>query len=169
MFYFIFDLLDILLVAPRLNELKCITYKGRKVKIIESVTTKWKDFGALLDFDPTGNRLNIIAQREKERPEECCQSMFQYWLDGHGVPATWRKLIQVLESCRLGVLAAEVKEALRQKSISKLIRIIVIFPFFSSYLLDICKKLAVLFPCVVYLLHVWKLYAPNYTVLFVLK
>ena len=110
---------DILSVSPRLNELKCITSSGKKVKIIESVATKWKDFGALLDFDATGNRLNIIAETERERPEECCQSMFQYWLEGHGVPATWRKLIHILESCRLEVLAAEVKEALLQKSIGE--------------------------------------------------
>ena len=121
--YFIFYLLDILSVSPRLNELKCITSMGKKVKIIESVATKWKDFGALLDFDPTGNRLNIIEQTERERPEECCQSMFQYWLEGHGVPATWRKLIQVLENCRLEFLAVEVKETLLQKSIGKVIRI----------------------------------------------
>ena len=132
---------DILSVSPRLNELKCITSSGKKVKIIESVATKWRDFGALLDFDPTGNRLNIIAQTEKERPEECCQSMFQYWLEGHGVPASWRKLIHILEDCRLEVLAAEAKEAVLQKSIGKNNSEILFFP---SYLLDICKKL----PCV---------------------
>ena len=114
--------IDILSLAPRLNELQCITTsKGKKVKLIESVATKWKDFGALLDFDPTGNRLNIIAETERERPEKCCQSMFQYWLDGNGVPATWRKLIHILEGCRLEVLAAEVKEALQENTTGKAI------------------------------------------------
>ena len=112
-------MLDILSVSPWLKELKCITSSGKRVKIIESVATKWKDFGALLDFDATGNHLNIIAETEREKPEECCQSMFQYWLEGHGVPATWKKLIHILESCRLEVLAAEVKAALLQKSIGK--------------------------------------------------
>ena len=144
-------MLDILSVAPQLHELKCITSKGKKVKIIESVATKWKDFGALLNFDPTGNRLNIIAETERERPEKCCQSMFQYWLEGHGVPATWRKLIHILEGCRLEVLAAEVKEALLQNSIGKVN--IVTFLLFPSYFLNICKNLpcvTIHFSCMVY-------------------
>ena len=91
------------------------TSKGKKVKIIESVAVHWKNFGALLDFDPMGNRLEIIAVTERERPEECCRSMFQYWLDGNGVPATWSTLIDILKNCRLSVLAAEVKEALKTK------------------------------------------------------
>ena len=146
---------DILSVSPRLNELKCITSKGKKVKIIESVATKWKDFGALLDFDPTGNRLNIIAETERERPEECCQSMFQYWLEGHGVPATWRKLIHTLESCRLDVLAADVKAALLQKSIGKNNSEILFLSFIHIYLTSVKNYPVWLYiPCVVYLLHV---------------
>ena len=128
------------------------------MKIIESVATKWKEFGALLDFDPTGNRLNIIAQTEREKPEECCQSMFQYWLEGNGVPATWRKLIRLLEDCCLEVLAADVKEALLQKSIGKVIRINS-FCFLHNYILDI----------LVYFLYVWEFHMPNPTVLLVLK
>jgi ankyrin repeat protein len=107
---------NIFSTAPRLSQLKCMTTSnGKKVKIIESVAVHWRDFGALLDFDPMGNRLEIIAVTERERPEECCQSMFQHWLNGNGVPATWSTLIRILQNCRLGVLAAEVKEALKTK------------------------------------------------------
>ena len=106
--------IDIFSMVPRLSKLVCMTTPGgKKVKIIESVATQWKNFGAHLDFDHVGNRLGIIADTERERPELCCQSMFQYWLNGNGVPATWSRLIRILENCRLNVLATEVKEVLQ--------------------------------------------------------
>ena len=83
------------------------------MKIIESVAPTWRKVGTQLDFDSIGNRLKIIAVSERDRPEECCQSMFQYWLEGNGVPATWNRLICVLEDCNFKKLALEVKEALK--------------------------------------------------------
>ena len=83
------------------------------MKVIESVATDWRKIGALLDFDPAGKRLGIIAATEKDRPEDCCQSMFQHWLKGNGLPATWTTLIRVLEDCELNAVALEVKTALQ--------------------------------------------------------
>jgi serine/threonine protein kinase len=105
---------DILSVSPRLSELRVMsTPKQKKVKIIESIAADWKKIGAQLDFDAAGYRLKIIAESERDKPEQCCQSMFQYWLEGHGVPTTWRKLIRILQDCEFNVLAADVKEALK--------------------------------------------------------
>ena len=105
---------DIPSAKPRLAELISLhTPKGKRVKIIESVAPVWRKVGAQLDFDPVGNRLRIIAESERDRPEECCQAMFQYWLDGNGVSSTWSTLIGVLEDCDLNVVALEVKRALQ--------------------------------------------------------
>ena len=89
------------------------TQQGKKVNIIESVAAEWRKVGVLLDFDSVGNRLKIIASEERDRPEECCQSMFQYWLKGNGIPATWSKLIRILKDSEFITLAKAVKEALQ--------------------------------------------------------
>ena len=74
--------------------------------------------GALLDFDPTGNQLKLIeADKVKEGVVSCCQSMFQYWLEGNGVgPVTWEKLIKLLEDSDFGTLAEQVKLAIQTQS-----------------------------------------------------
>ena len=108
------SLLDVLSAVPRLAQLMLLrTPQGKTVKIIESVAIHWRKICALLDFDSTGKRLGIIAANERDRPEDCCQSMFQHWLEGNGLPATWITLIRVLEDCELNVVALEVKTALQ--------------------------------------------------------
>ena len=102
--------------APRLAQLKVMRTKdGQKVEIIKSVAHRWKDVGTLLDFDPTGNQLNLIeADKVKEGPVSCCQFMFQYWLEGNGVkPVTWDKLIEILEDSNFVTLAEQVKLAIQ--------------------------------------------------------
>ena len=90
------------------------TSQEKKVKIIESVATDWRKIGMLLDFDPVGKRLEIIAETERDKPEECCRSMFQYWLQGNGLqPVTWITLVRVLEDCELNSVALQVKQALK--------------------------------------------------------
>ena len=106
---------DVLSATPRLSELVLMrTPKGEKVEIIESVAVEWRRLGTMLDFDSVGNRLKLIASEERDKPEPCCQSMFQYWLSGKGVqPATWGRLIQMLEDCHFIAVAQKVKEALQ--------------------------------------------------------
>ena len=106
---------DVLSATPRLSELVLMrTPQGEKVEIIESVAIEWRRLGTMLDFDSVGNRLKLIASEERDKPEPCCQSMFQYWLSGKGVqPATWGRLIQMLEDCHFIAVAQRVKEALQ--------------------------------------------------------
>ena len=106
--------LDILAATPRLSQLMVMhTPQGKKVKIIESVASEWRKVCTLLEFDAFGHQLKIIAIGERDRPEECCQSMFQHWLEGNGVPATWSTLIGVLEDCELNSIVLEIKQALQ--------------------------------------------------------
>ena len=99
--------------ALRLAELKVMkTPDGRKIKIIESIGTKWKDVGDLLDFDAAGTKLNQIeANKGGEGVESCCRAMFQYWLEGNGVqPVSLDTLIEILEDCNLKNLADQITD-----------------------------------------------------------
>ena len=84
------------------------------------VAVKWKQVGAQLNFDPSGNYLNIIeADRGKEGVESCCQTMFQHWLKGYGEqPATWGKLLEILRDCDFRVLASDLEKALKSRKVS---------------------------------------------------
>ena len=83
-----------------------------KVEIIKHVAPRWRDVGLLLDFDPTGNPLNLIQSKE-QGPLPCCQALFQYWLEGNGVkPITWGKLVEILEDSDFVTLADQVKLAI---------------------------------------------------------
>jgi len=39
--------------------------EGQKVEIIKSVSPQWKQLGALLDFDPEGQTLDLIEAQHK--------------------------------------------------------------------------------------------------------
>ena len=105
----------LLSTAPRLSQLKLLrSPHGKKVEIIKHLAWKWKDVGVLLDFDAQGNTLSRISADEgRAGVESCCQAMLQLWLQGSGVqPVSWATLLQVLEDCECGTLAAEVRTVL---------------------------------------------------------
>ena len=89
------------------------TTKGQKVQIIQDVAPKWKDFGISLDFDPDGRTLDLIeAEQKVNGPVACCRAMFQCWLAGNGVPATWDTLIELLQDAEQSHLAEQIKAVL---------------------------------------------------------
>ena len=73
-----------------------------------SVTPKWTEFGQLLDFDIVGCHLDTIDRRNRD-PAESCKQMFQHWLDGNGIKASWSSVIDTLDAIELKILAKEVK------------------------------------------------------------
>ena len=86
---------------------------GEKIKIIESVAPKWKELGALLDFDPEGRTLELIEANNKLKgPVASCQEMFVTWLQGKGMEATWKVLIEHLDDINQSEFAKRVKSAL---------------------------------------------------------
>ena len=89
------------------------TATGEIVNVIEAVAPVWKNLGYLLDFDPSGQKLDLIkTDHQAEGAVVCCQEMFKYWLAGNGKPATWGTLIELLGYCGKGQLAEQIKSAL---------------------------------------------------------
>ena len=92
------------------------TAEGKRIKIIETVASKWKTLGFLLEFDEFGAKLDAIKVKNNNDPQECCSEMFQLWLKGSGVrPCSWRKLIELLEDCDFEVLAGQVNSVFSEK------------------------------------------------------
>ena len=98
---------------PALAELmKMQIAEGQKVEIIKSVAPQWKQLGALLDFDPEGQTLDLIeAQHKLDGPVICCQETMKCWLRGKGKTATWAVLIELLDDIDQSELAKQVKSA----------------------------------------------------------
>ena len=88
-----------------------VTHSGKTVRIIESIAAKWKVVGTHLDFDPTGNLLDVIGARHPLDPVACCTEMMQKWLGGRGrQPANWATLVRVLRDAEFSVLAGELEQ-----------------------------------------------------------
>ena len=86
---------------------------GKKIRIIKRLAAYWRKLGLILDFDESGSQLDIIEQKCRGDPEECCREMLQYWLKGNGVkPCSWRTLIELLEDCDQQALSEEIQEAI---------------------------------------------------------
>ena len=85
---------------------------GGKIEIIKTVSPRWKDVGDLLDFDPTGTKLEEIqANKGGEGVGACCRAMFQFWLEGNGVkPVSWATLLTVLRDSNFPTLADQVEK-----------------------------------------------------------
>ena len=88
------------------------TTEGQKVQIIRDLAPKWKDVGISLDFDPDGRTLDLIEVQKMNEPVACCRAMFQHWLAGNGVPATWGTLIELLQDAEQSHLAEQIKGVL---------------------------------------------------------
>ena len=89
------------------------TTEGRKVEIITTIATDWKDFGFLMDLDPKGKQ---VAKIEAENAHKrnglfiCCQEIFMLWLQKPD--ATWGNLIELLYDLEQKDLASQVKDVL---------------------------------------------------------
>ena len=99
---------------PRLAQLTLLkTTERQKVQIIRHLAPEWKDFGIYLDFDPDGRTLDLIEVEQKMNgPVACCRAMFQHWLAGNGVPATWDTLMELLQDAEQSHLAEQIKGVL---------------------------------------------------------
>ena len=102
-------------MKPTLAQLTMIkSTTGEKVKIIDSLASKWKELGDLLDFDPEGRTLELIeANNQQKGPVACCREMFVTWLKGKGREATWKVLIELLGDIDQLELAKKVEMALQ--------------------------------------------------------
>ena len=98
------------LTMANLTSLK--TADGDKIEIIETVAPDWKTIGYVMDFDPDGQRVNLIAAQHANQWNgllTCCQEIFKLWLLRED--ATWEKLNELLIDSGHKVLAEQVMDA----------------------------------------------------------
>ena len=89
------------------------TTKGRKVEIIKTIATDWKEFGFLMDLDPEGKQVATIEAEYAHKRNGlfiCCQEIFRLWLQKPD--ATWGNLIELLYDSEQKILAEQAKDAL---------------------------------------------------------
>jgi len=77
----------------------------------KSVTPCWEDLGVQLDIEEA--KLAEIAS-SWPKPERCCTEMFKHWCQKYPDKATWKTLIEALESPSLEMndLAKRIREKL---------------------------------------------------------
>ena len=101
--------------------LRCIVWteqgKIHTFKLMEKVSTKWRDIGYQIDL--TKNTIDGYAIKHGNDPERCWDEVMSKWCeDGQGsdeYPVTWDGLYQLLKD----VEAAQVAEQL-EKAVAKL-------------------------------------------------
>ena len=78
-------------------ELIILKYSGGSLRIVERVASKWKPLGFQLHFRQ-GTLDNI--EKNHTKVEECCQEMFEKWVDVKTTPhpdkVTWSDLVTAL-------------------------------------------------------------------------
>ena len=84
---------------------------GKEVRIIKNIAAKWKEVGALFNFDPTGYTIDLIDTHNQSKPMACCTDTMKVWLGGRGrKPISWATLVEVLRNAEFNVLADEVDQ-----------------------------------------------------------
>ena len=98
---------------PTIAQLSLLKTADGKIRIISRLAPRWRDLGYIMNFDTTGAEIEMIDQKYRGDPKECCRAMFQLWLSGYGVrPCSWGTLIELLEDCEQEALAEEIQSAL---------------------------------------------------------
>ena len=98
---------------PTIAQLLLLKTADGKIRIISRLAPRWRDLGYIMNFDDTGAEIETIEQKYRGDPKECCQAMFQLWLNGNGIrPCTWGTLIELLEDCEQEALAEDIQSAL---------------------------------------------------------
>ncbi len=87
---------------------------GERVKVIEGISTNYREFGILLLKDDTGVRLKAIVLECRENPKAIITEILVRWLAGMGKePVSWKTLIEVLKDIDLLALASDIESALQ--------------------------------------------------------
>lgn len=98
-------------MKPTMAQLTRLNTAKGDLEIIETIAPDWKAVGCLMDFDPFGNKLDLIEAEHAHKRNgvlTCCQEIFKLWLRRED--ATWEKLIQLIPS-QHKVLAKQVMDA----------------------------------------------------------
>ncbi len=84
---------------PSHDELQTFRGPCGRIDILQTIGTKYSDFGNALLNDDSGTEVSIIEEDVGD-PVEITRCIFLKWLEGEGrQPATWEVLIGALREC----------------------------------------------------------------------
>ena len=83
-----------------------------RLEIPQKVGGTCYTFGIFLLNDETGSRMNIFRKECLGKPEDVTLMILQEWLEGKGLPVTWRSLIQALKDAKLFAMAHQIQDNL---------------------------------------------------------
>ena len=66
------------------------------MKYRNKIAPHWQDLGIQLLQEKDTDKLDVIQANHPNKVEDCCDEMFQYWLEVD-TEANWNKLIDALE------------------------------------------------------------------------
>ena len=90
------------------------TSEGKKVKILEEIGARYRDFGMLLLDDQWGAITEYIALAKQNNVAEINREILSRWVEGEGKqPVTWATLIGVLKAIGRSGLAQIFKNNLK--------------------------------------------------------
>ena len=93
--------------TPLLHQLECLKVDSYQLKIVDQMSSKWKEMALALKFDHNVME-RITCNTCNYGCEESCRQMFSRWLKGEaGQPITWERLIIALNDIKYGTLASE--------------------------------------------------------------
>ena len=75
----------------------------------DKIAPDWRDLGTQLLHEKYTHKLNVIQADHPNKVEDCCDKMFQYWLEVD-TEANWNKLIDALEHIDQNATAAKIRE-----------------------------------------------------------
>ena len=103
---------------PHLQTLPYKTKHGNNnLKIIERTAAQYLTLGIFLLNDVDGSAVKRIELENHFKPVATMTAIYHEWI-GTQVDHTWKTLIRHLNDCRLGTLARELEDALKQNGIS---------------------------------------------------
>ena len=78
------------------------------------VGDRFETFGVLLLDDETGDKMAIIKEDCRGKPERVTMEVLREWLAGKGVEVSWESLIATLRKSKLKLMADQIQIALDQ-------------------------------------------------------
>ena len=79
-----------------------------RLGVPQEVGANYSTFGIFLLNDVTGSRVDSIEDAYSGRPERITRKILQEWMEGKGLPLTWKLLVQTLRDTGLSTLADKI-------------------------------------------------------------
>ena len=95
---------------PTFPQLMCFSIDGRRVDIIERISTKYYEFGTFILEDDNGDKMDAIVEECHENSYKINRRVLKRWLNGEGKkPVSWATLATELEHAGLSELARDIR------------------------------------------------------------